>query len=205
VAALGDAMSHEYQAIAEAGITLQVDCPDLAMTRHGAFADKSVDEFRKAIRTNIEALNSALRGIPPERVRIHVCWGNYAGPHTYDVALREIIELLFELNAAGLSFEAANPRHAHEFTVFEDVPVPEGKYLIPGVLDSTTNYVEHPELIAQRLVNYAKRIGRENVMAGSDCGFATSAPMDMVVPSVVWKKLAAMSEGAAIASRALWR
>ncbi len=203
VAALAEAMAYEYRTIAEAGIALQVDCPDLAMTRHGLFADKTVEEFRTAIRTNIEALNAALTGIPPERVRIHVCWGNYAGPHSYDVPLRVIVELLFEVRAAGLSIEAANPRHAHEFAVFDEVRLPEGKYLIPGVLDSTTNYIEHPDLVAQRLLNYATRVGRENVMAGSDCGFATSAPMEMVVPSVVWKKLAAMAEGAAIASRAL--
>ena len=204
VAALADAMAYEYRAIADAGIVLQVDCPDLAMSRHGLFADRSVEEFRSAIRTNVEALNAALTGIPPERVRIHVCWGNYAGPHSHDVPLREIVELLFEVRAAGLSIEAANPRHAHEFAVFDEVAVPEGRYLIPGVLDSTTNYIEHPDLVALRLGSYASRVGRENVMAGSDCGFATSAAMDMVVPSVVWKKLSAMSDGAAIASRDLW-
>jgi len=204
VAALADAMAYEYHAIADAGITLQVDCPDLAMTRHGMFADRSIEEFRHAIRTNIEALNSALSGIPPERARIHMCWGNYAGPHGHDVPLKEIIEVVFGVNVAGYAFEAANPRHAHEFTIFDDIRLPEGKYLIPGVLDSTTNYIEHPELVAQRLVNYAKRVGRERVMAGSDCGFATSASMDMVVPSVVWAKLAAMAEGAELATRELW-
>jgi 5-methyltetrahydropteroyltriglutamate--homocysteine methyltransferase len=204
VAALADAMRYEYRAIVDAGITLQVDCPDLAMTRHNAFADKPVEEFRRALRVNVEALNSALKGIPPERVRIHVCWGNYAGPHTYDVPLREIVEILFEAHAAGLSIEGANPRHAHEFTVFDEVKLPDGKYLIPGVVDSTTNYVEHPQLVAQRIVNYARRVGQDNVMAGSDCGFATSAVMEMVVPSVVWAKLKTMAEGAAIASRELW-
>jgi 5-methyltetrahydropteroyltriglutamate--homocysteine methyltransferase len=204
VGALADAMSHEYRAIAEAGITLQVDCPDLAMSRHNTFADKPVEEFRRALRTNVEALNSALRGIPPEQVRIHVCWGNYAGPHTYDVPLSEIVDILFGANAAGLSIEGANPRHAHEFAVFDEVKLPDGKYLIPGVLDSTNNYVEHPELISQRIVNYAQRVGRDNVMAGSDCGFATSAAMEMVVPSVVWAKLHALAEGAGLASRTLW-
>jgi len=204
VAALADAMRHEYRTIIDAGITLQVDCPDLAMSRHSSFADKSVEEFRRALRVNIEALNSALTGVPPQRVRIHVCWGNYAGPHTYDIPLCEIVEILFEANAAGLSVEGANPRHAHEFAVFDEVKLPDGKYLIPGVVDSTTNYVEHPELVAQRIVNYAQRVGRDNVMAGSDCGFATSAPMEMVVPSVVWAKLKAMAEGAAIASSRLW-
>ena len=204
VAALADAMRHEYRTIIDAGITLQVDCPDLAMSRRSSFADKSVEEFRRALRVNIEALNGALTGVPPQRVRIHVCWGNYAGPHTYDIPLCEIVEILFEANAAGLSVEGANPRHAHEFAVFDEVKLPDGKYLIPGVVDSTTNYVEHPELVAQRIVNYAQRVGRDNVMAGSDCGFATSAPMEMVVPSVVWAKLNAMAEGAAIASSRLW-
>jgi 5-methyltetrahydropteroyltriglutamate--homocysteine methyltransferase len=203
VGALADAMRHEYRAIAGAGITLQIDCPDLAMSRHGMFAGRTVEEYRRALRINVAALNHALEGIPPEQVRMHVCWGNYAGPHTHDVPLREIVDILFEANVSGLSFEAANPRHAHEFTIFDEVRVPDGRYLIPGVVDSTTNYVEHPELIAQRLVAYARRVGGENVMAGSDCGFATSASMDMVVPSVVWAKLRAMAEGAALASAAI--
>jgi 5-methyltetrahydropteroyltriglutamate--homocysteine methyltransferase len=205
VTAIAEAMRDEYRAIADSGITLQLDCPDLAMSRHGLFAGKTVEEFQRALRVNVGALNHALEAIPPERVRMHVCWGNYAGPHTYDVPLREIVEILFEANVAGLSFEAANPRHAHEFAVFDDVKLPEGRYLIPGVVDSTTNYVEHPDLVAQRLVAYASRVGGENVMAGSDCGFATSASMDMVVPSVVWTKLRAMAEGAELASRAIWR
>jgi 5-methyltetrahydropteroyltriglutamate--homocysteine methyltransferase len=204
VGALADAMRYEYRAIAEAGITLQVDCPDLAMSRHNTQADRTIEEYRRAMRVNIEALNHALEGIPPDRVRMHVCWGNYAGPHSYDVPLREIVEIIFEAQPSGLAIEGANPRHAHEFMVFDEIRLPDGKYLIPGVVDSTTNYVEHPELIALRIVNYASRIGRDHVMAGSDCGFATSAPMEMVVPSVVWAKLKAMAEGADLASRKLW-
>ena len=204
VGALAEAMSYEYRAIVDAGITLQVDCPDLAMARGADYADKPIEEFRRSLRTNVEALNVALEGIPPERTRIHVCWGNYIGPHTHDVPLSELATIMFEARVAGYSIESANPRHAADFAVFDDLSLPDGKYLIPGVLDSTTNYVEHPDLVAHRLVEYAKRIGRDNVMAGSDCGFATGATSEMVVPSVVWVKLRAMADGAARASKVLW-
>src|SRR3954466_10820305 len=174
VAALADAMKAEYDAIHAAGIVLQLDCPDLAMTRH-MMVDESLEDFRARAHVNVEAINHATRDIPPDAMRMHLCWGNYEGPHHHDIAQRDIIDIVCEARPAGISFEAANPRHEHEWTVFEDVKLPEGKVLIPGVLDSTTNYIEHPELIAQRLVRYGKLVGPENVMAGSDCGFATFA------------------------------
>jgi 5-methyltetrahydropteroyltriglutamate--homocysteine methyltransferase len=153
---------------------------------------------------NVEALNHATRDIPPEDMRMHLCWGNYEGPHHHDVALRDIIDIVFEARPAAISFEAANPRHEHEWTVFEDVKLPEGKVLIPGVLDSTTNYIEHPDLVAQRLVRYGRLVGPENVMAGSDCGFATFASLLTVDPGITWAKLQAMADGADIASKELY-
>ena len=202
VFALSDAMKPEYDEIHKAGIVLQVDCPDLAMTRQ--MVDESLDDFRKRARVNVEALNHATRDIPPEDMRMHLCWGNYEGPHHHDVALRDIIDIVFEARPAAISFEAANPRHEHEWTVFEDAKLPEGKVLIPGVLDSTTNYIEHPDLVAQRLVRYGRLVGPENVMAGSDCGFATFASLLTVDPGITWAKLGAMAEGAALASKELY-
>ena len=202
VAALADEMKKEYDEIHGAGIVLQVDCPDLAMTRQ--MVDESLDDFRKRARVNVEALNHATRDIPPEDMRMHLCWGNYEGPHHHDVALRDIIDIVFEARPAAISFEAANPRHEHEWTVFEDVKLPEGKVLIPGVLDSTTNYIEHPDLVAQRLVRYGRLVGPENVMAGSDCGFATFASLLTVDPGITWAKLQAMADGADIASKELY-
>ena len=202
VAALADEMKKEYDEIHRAGIVLQLDCPDLAMTRQ--MVDESLEDFRKRARINVEALNHATRDIPPEEMRMHLCWGNYEGPHHHDVALRDIIDIVFEARPAAVSFEAANPRHEHEWTVFEDVKLPEGKVLIPGVLDSTTNYIEHPDLVAQRLVRYAKLVGPENVMAGSDCGFATFANLLTVDPGITWAKLAAMADGAERASKELY-
>jgi 5-methyltetrahydropteroyltriglutamate--homocysteine methyltransferase len=202
VAALADEMKKEYDEIHRAGIVLQLDCPDLAMTRQ--MVDESLEDFRTRARVNVEALNHATRDIPPEDMRMHLCWGNYEGPHHHDVALRDIIDIVFEARPAAISFEAANPRHEHEWTVFEDVKLPEGKVLIPGVLDSTTNYIEHPELVAQRLVRYGKLVGPENVMAGSDCGFATFASLLTVDPGITWAKLAAMADGAELASKALY-
>jgi 5-methyltetrahydropteroyltriglutamate--homocysteine methyltransferase len=203
VFALSDAMKPEYDEIHKAGIVLQVDCPDLAMTRQ-MMMDESLEEFRDRARVNVEALNRATADIPPEDMRLHLCWGNYEGPHHYDVALRDIIDIVFEARPAAISFEAANPRHEHEWNVFEDVKLPEGKVLIPGVLDSTTNYIEHPELIAQRLVRYGRLVGPENVMAGSDCGFATFASFLTVEPGITWAKLRAMAEGAELASKQLY-
>jgi 5-methyltetrahydropteroyltriglutamate--homocysteine methyltransferase len=193
VGAIADAMRPEYRAIVDAGITLQIDCPDLAMV--GArFA--SLEEFRHFAATNIEALNHALEGLPPEHLRVHICWGNYEGPHNHDVELNDILDIVLRANAAGLSLEACNPRHAHEWQVFERTRLPDDRYLVPGVIDSTNNFVEHPDLIAQRLLNYANIVGAERVIAGSDCGFGTFAGVSNVAPSVVWAKFRSMAEGA---------
>jgi 5-methyltetrahydropteroyltriglutamate--homocysteine methyltransferase len=202
VFALADAMKVEYDEIHRAGIVLQLDCPDLAMSGH--MLGESLDDFRARARVNVEALAHATRDIPPDAMRMHLCWGNYEGPHHHDVALRDIIDIAFEARPAAISFEAANPRHEHEWTVFEDIELPEGKVIIPGVLDSTTNFIEHPELVAQRLVRYGKLVGPENLMAGSDCGFATFANFLTVDPGITWAKLSAMAEGAALASRELY-
>lgn len=204
LAALADTMKVEYDAIHQAGFILQLDCPDLAMGRHIQFADASVAEFRKMAELHIEALNQALADIPPERMRLHLCWGNYEGPHHRDVPLREIIDIVLKARPSGLSFEAANPRHAHEWKVFREFTLPAGKVLIPGVLDSTTNYIEHPELVAERICRFAEVVGRENVIAGTDCGFATFAGLSDVDPKITWEKFKAMAEGARIASQQLW-
>jgi 5-methyltetrahydropteroyltriglutamate--homocysteine methyltransferase len=196
LAALADAMRAEYQAITDAGITLQLDCPDLAMSRHTIFAGSTLEEFRSLISLNVEALNHAVRGLPTERLRMHLCWGNYEGPHIHDVALADIIDIVLRAAPAGLSIEASNPRHGHEWTVFEDRALPDGKYLIPGVIDSTTNFVEHPALVAQRIDRYAAIVGPERVVAGTDCGFGTFVGLAQVAPSVVWAKLGALVEGA---------
>jgi 5-methyltetrahydropteroyltriglutamate--homocysteine methyltransferase len=202
VAALADAMKQEYDAIHEAGIVLQLDCPDLAMTAHMQGEERG--DFLRRAKVNVEAINQATRDIPRDAMRMHLCWGNYEGPHHHDIALRDIIEIVFEARPSAISFEAANPRHEHEWTVFEDVELPDGKAIIPGVLDSTTNYIEHPQLVAQRLTRYAKLVGPENVMAGSDCGFATFASLLTVDPAITWAKLRAMAEGAEIASKELY-
>jgi 5-methyltetrahydropteroyltriglutamate--homocysteine methyltransferase len=203
IAALADAMKVEYDEIHRAGLVLQLDCPDLAMTRH-MNPDESIEDFRTRARLHVEAINHATRDIPPEAMRMHLCWGNYEGPHHRDVPLRDILDVVFEARPSAISFEAANPRHEHEWTVFEDVKLPDGKAIIPGVLDSTTNYIEHPELVAQRITRYAKLVGPENVMAGSDCGFATFASFLTVDPAITWAKLRAMADGAALASKELY-
>ena len=167
--AIADAMRHEYETVARAGFILQVDCPDLAMGRHIQFADKSLQEFRKMARLHVEALDHALENIPPEQVRMHLCWGNYEGPHHHDVPLADILDIAFSARPQAISFEAANPRHAHEWKVFEQMKVPADKIIIPGVIDSTTNFIEHPELVAERIGRYARLVGRENVIAGTDC------------------------------------
>ena len=197
-------MKDEYNAIAGAGLILQLDCPDLAMTRVSQFSHLSVEEFKKIVELHVEVINYALKDIDPERMRLHVCWGNTEGPHHHDVPLREIVDTVLRARPLGLSIEGANPRHGHEWKVWQDVALPEGKVLIPGVLDTTTNFIEHPELIAQRILNYANVVGRENVIAGSDCGFGTSAWGRKVETNVAWAKLAAMAEGARLASRELW-
>src|SRR5262245_42470384 len=205
VGALAAVLEREYAAIVSAGFVLQIDCPDLASGRNNQFQDLTLAEFRRVAAMHVEALNHALRTLPPERLRLHVCWGNYEGPHHRDVALRDIIDILLTARPAGLSIEGANPRHAHEWNVFEAITLPDGKTLIPGVLDTTTNFIEHPELVAQRLVQYARVVGRDNVVAGADCGFATFASRPVVEPSIAWAKLASMVEGARLASRELWR
>jgi 5-methyltetrahydropteroyltriglutamate--homocysteine methyltransferase len=202
--AIADAMRHEYETIANAGIVLQLDCPDLAMGRHIQYADLSVGEWRKKAELHVEALNHAVANIPADRLRMHLCWGNYEGPHHCDVALADVIDIVFRARPSAISMEAANPRHAHEWTLFERLKLPEGKLIIPGVIESKSNFIEHPELIAQRIGRYAKLVGRENVIAGSDCGFGTWVGQAAVDPDVVWAKMAAMAEGARIASREFW-
>jgi 5-methyltetrahydropteroyltriglutamate--homocysteine methyltransferase len=206
LARLVDVMKEEYDAIHRAGFVLQVDCPDLAMGRHLAFAGLSNAEFVKIAEANVEALNHALRDIPPDRLRLHLCWGNYEGPHHRDIPLREILGVALKARPQALSFEGANPRHEHEWAVFQEIRLPDDRLIIPGVLDSTTNFIEHPELVAQRLVRYAEVVGRERVIAGTDCGFATFARSNpQVEPEIVWAKLRSMAEGAKLASARLWR
>lgn len=203
--ALAHAMQPEYEAIVEAGFVLQLDCPDLAMTRNaGDNAQLTTEQFRGRIREQVEALNHAVSNIPPEQMRIHLCWGNFEGPHHRDIPLKDIIDVVFMARPGAVSFEAANPRHAHEWKLFEEVKLPEGKLLVPGVLDSTTNYIEHPELVAQRIVNYARLVGRENVIAGTDCGFGTFIGRDRVEARVTYAKFQAMADGAKLASAELW-
>ncbi len=202
--AIAEAMQGEYETIAGAGFVLQVDCPDLAMGRHIQFAGLSLEDFRKMARLHIAALDHALRNVPAEQVRLHLCWGNYEGPHHYDVALADIIDLVFQARPVGISFEAANPRHGHEWRVFERLKLPAGKVIIPGVIDSTTNFIEHPELVAERISRYAKLVGREHVIAGTDCGFGTWVGQAAVDPDIVWAKLASLASGARLASREFW-
>jgi 5-methyltetrahydropteroyltriglutamate--homocysteine methyltransferase len=203
--AIADAMRHEYEMIAKEGIVLQIDCPDLAMGRHIQYANLDLKEFRRRAGMHIAALDHALSGVAPEQVRMHLCWGNYEGPHHRDVPLADIIDLVLKARPHAVSFEAANPRHAHEWTLFERVKLPDGKVLIPGVIESKSNFIEHPELVAQRIGRYARLVGRENVIAGSDCGYGTWVGQAAVDPDVVWAKFAAMAEGARIATREFWR
>jgi 5-methyltetrahydropteroyltriglutamate--homocysteine methyltransferase len=202
--AIAEAMRFEYEAVAEGGLTLQLDCPDLAMGRHVQYADLSLTEFRKRMQLHIEALNHAVRNIPAEQLRMHMCWGNYPGPHHCDVPFADIIDVLSLAKPMAILFEAANPRHAHEWQMFETIKPPEGKVLVPGVIECQSNYIEHPELVAQRIGRYADLVGRENVMAGVDCGFSIHVGQGGVDPDVVWAKLAALSEGARIASDRYW-
>lgn len=201
--ALADALRVEYRAISGAGLLLQVDCPDLAMDRHAEFADAPIDEFRRHIAEHVEVVNHALAGIDPARVRVHVCWGNYPGPHHRDVALEEIIDIVYRLRADGISVEAANPRHEHEWLVFKDHPLPDGRYLIPGVIDTNSTYIEHPMVVSQRLQRFAGVVGKENLVAGTDCGFGTMAT-GTLVPKVVYAKLVSLAEGARQATAELW-
>jgi len=202
--ALGAVLRDEYEAITQAGFVLQLDCPDLGSGWNGQFNTLTVEEFKKVVAMHLEVLDGAIENIPPEQVRLHLCWGNYSGPHNHDIPLREIIDAVIASRPAGISFEGANPRHEHEWKVFEEVKLPEGKIVIPGVIDSTTNFIEHPEVVAQRIERFASVAGRENVIAGSDCGFATFAVAPTVVPVITWAKLASLAEGARIASARLW-
>jgi 5-methyltetrahydropteroyltriglutamate--homocysteine methyltransferase len=202
--AVGEALRFEYQAIVDAGLNLQLDSPDLAMRGHFYYPGAGPEKMNKYIPMVIEALNHATRGIPAEKMRLHLCWGNYPGPHHHDIELREIINPVLKVSAALISFEAANPRHAHEWEVWAEAKIPDGKTLVPGVIDTLTNHVEHPRLVAQRLERFANIVGKENVIASTDCGFGTFVGWAGCDPKVVWLKLHSMAEGARIASERLW-
>lgn len=201
--ALAEAMRTEYEAIVAAGFVLQIDCPDLAMGRHAQYADATVAEFRRAIAGHIEALNAATAGIDPDRMRMHLCWGNYESPHHRDVDLGDIVDIVMTGRPRGVLMEAANPRHAHEWQVFEDYSLPADKILVPGVIDTCSNYIEHPQLVAERIVRYARSVGIERVIAGTDCGFSTFASFLPVHPRIAWAKLASLVEGARLATEQL--
>jgi 5-methyltetrahydropteroyltriglutamate--homocysteine methyltransferase len=202
--AVAEVMKEEYQAIVAAGFLLQIDSPDLAMGWHTQFPDKTLAEFRQIIALRVEALNHALSGIPPEQVRHHICWGNGERPHHRDAELKDIIDILLRARVGAIYVEGANPRHGHEWKVFREVTLPEGMVVIAGVIDTKTNIIEHPELVADRILNYARLVGRENVIAGTDCGFGTSADRTRVVASISWAKLQSLTEGARLATAQLW-
>jgi 5-methyltetrahydropteroyltriglutamate--homocysteine methyltransferase len=202
--AIAAAMREEYEAIVTAGFVLQLDCPDLAMARHTGFQKLSEAEFLTRAGQHIEALNQALRNVPATSVRMHVCWGNYEGPHDHDIALDKILPIVLKAKPSAILFEAANPRHAHEWTVWRDARIPADKILVPGCLTSTSNYVEHPEWVAQRICQFADIVGRERVIAGTDCGFGTFAGIGKMDPEISYRKLESLVEGAALASRRLW-
>jgi 5-methyltetrahydropteroyltriglutamate--homocysteine methyltransferase len=196
--ALADAMRDEYRTILEAGLDLQIDCPDLALSRHMLFTHLSDDEFLKVAATHVEALRHALDGLPQDRIRLHICWGNYEGPHVCDIDMAKVFPLLMTVPARYILFETANPRHGHEWTVFRDRArdIPDDTVLVPGAVDTTTNFVEHPDLVAQRLERFTSIVGRDRVIAGSDCGFGTFAGFGAVDPEIAWAKLATLKEGA---------
>jgi 5-methyltetrahydropteroyltriglutamate--homocysteine methyltransferase len=198
--AIGKAMRDEYRSIVEAGFVLQLDCPDLAMSRTSRFGHLSLDEFKDVARMHVVVLNEAIEGLPKERLRLHLCWGNFAGPHIHDIPLEEILDIALQANVGALSFEAANPRHAHEWKVFKNASLPADMVLIPGVIDSCTTYVEHPKLVAERLQHFVDIVGPQRVMASTDCGFGTSIGPRDVPPSIAWAKLQALVEGARLAS-----
>jgi 5-methyltetrahydropteroyltriglutamate--homocysteine methyltransferase len=205
IEAIADAMQEEYAAIAAAGFILQLDCPDLAMSRHTGFQDLSEAEFLKRAAFHVEALNHALAKVPANMVRMHVCWGNYEGPHTHDIDFRKIVQIVLGANVQGIALEAANPRHAHEWAVWKEVKLPEDKVLLPGVIDTSTNYVEHPALVAERIIRFAEVVGRERVIANTDCGFGTAAGSGKLDPEIAFLKLGALVAGAKEASDHLWR
>ena len=198
-------MKEEYQTIINAGFVLQIDDPSLPDTWDMQVPALSIEEYRKFAALRVEALNYALAGLPEEMVRYHICWGSWHGPHTTDIPLRHIVDLVLQVRAGVYSIEAANPRHEHEWQVWEDTKLPDGKVLIPGVIAHTTNTVEHPELVAWRIINFANLVGRENVIAGTDCGFSQRALNPRLHPSIVWAKLRSLAEGAKLASKQLWR
>lgn len=202
--ALADAMRTEYEAIVAAGFVLQLDSPDLGLGRHMMFKDRPDEEYEELANLHVDALNHAVQNIPAEMMRLHICWGNYEGPHTCDAPMSQVLPIALRAKPQALLFEAANPRHAHEWATFADTDIPEDKVLVPGVIDSTTHFVEHPELVAQRIERFANIVGRERVMAGSDCGFSTFAGYEGIDPEITYAKLASMAEGAAIASQRLW-
>lgn len=204
VDAIAAAMKEEYEAIAAAGFVLQLDCPDLAMARHTGFQELTEDEFLRRAEHQVEALNTAVADIPAESMRMHICWGNYEGPHDHDIPLEKILSIVLKAKPAAILFEAANPRHRHEWAVWRDAKLPDDKILIPGCIASTSNYVEHPELVAQQIRQFADIVGRERVIAGTDCGFGTFAGLSRVDPGIAYKKLAALVEGASRASKLLW-
>ncbi len=205
IEAIADAMREEYEAIVTAGFILQLDCPDLAMSRHTGFQDLSEAEFLNRAAFHVEVLNHALAKVPANMVRMHVCWGNYEGPHTHDIDFRKIAPIVLAAKPQGIALEAANPRHAHEWTVWKEVRLPDDKLLLPGVIDTSTNYVEHPALVAERIIRFAEVVGRERVIANSDCGFGTAAGSGKLDPEIVFLKLGALVAGAGEASERLWR
>jgi len=204
IEAVAEALRTEYEAIVDAGFDIQLDSPDLAMSRHLTYADLDEESFLRIVDRNVEALNHATRNIPAVRMRMHLCWGNYAGPHHFDIPFERIASRVLSAKPRMLLLEGANPRHGHEWTVFRDVPLPEDKILVPGVIDSTSNFVDHPKLVAERLLRYAEVVGRDRLAAGSDCGFSTVSGVPTVFPDIVWLKLKSLVEGAAIASEKLW-
>lgn len=202
--ALAEAMAVEYRAITDAGFDLQLDCPDLAMGRHVQSPPADRDEFIRQISRHVEVLNHAVEGIDPDRIRLHICWGNYEGPHHHDVELGEILPIVVRANVGALCFENANPRHAHEWRAFQDIAIPDSLTLIPGVIDTSSNYIEHPDLVAERIIRLAGIVGRDRVVAGTDCGLSTFATFLPVLPSIAWEKLRSLTEGANRASKFLW-
>jgi 5-methyltetrahydropteroyltriglutamate--homocysteine methyltransferase len=198
--AIAEAMKPEYDAIVGAGLFLQIDAPDLAMGRHIMYRDRPDEEFVERAAVHVDALNEALRDVPADRVRLHLCWGNYEGPHHLDIGLEQIVDVVLRAKPATILFEASNPRHAHEWAVWRDARIPDDKILAPGVLDTTTNFIEHPELVAERICRYAELVGPERVVAGTDCGFGTWAGFGPIDPDICWAKLRSLSEGAALAS-----
>ena len=202
--ALAEVMKRQYRAVVDAGFVLQLDCPDLALGRHQIFAHLTMEEFREVAEMHVAALNYAVADLPPDRMRMHICWGSTLGPHHTDVPIRDVIDIVLKARPSAVAFPGANPRHEHEWKIWQDVELPDGKIIIPGVVDSTSNFVEHPEVVADRLLRYAGVVGRENMIAGVDCGFGTFAGRLQVDSKIVWMKLASLVEGARLASEQLW-